>query len=157
MAGQRVTYRPHILIVGDDVDLTSFLAEGLLLAGFWTSVVASSVQALELFRLRSFDLVLLDAALGGFGALELVRRLRGRAAGATDGQARTDVPLVVVAADVTETAPEAAIAAGVDEVIVAPLALETLAPRLHALVGAWRAAHPDRPWADQAALAGGGG
>ena len=75
--------RPHVLIVSADPDLTAFLGEGLIYAGFWTSVIADAFQALEVFRMRSFDIILLDAALGGIGALEFVQRLRGRdAAGA---------------------------------------------------------------------------
>ena len=61
--------RPHVLIVSDDPELTAFLGEGLVYAGFWTSAIASAVQALEVFRLRSFDVLVLDAALGGIGAI----------------------------------------------------------------------------------------
>ena len=157
MAERRTTYRPHLLIVSDDPDLAEFLAEGLLLAGFWTSVVASPFQALEVFRLRSFDLVLLDAALGGFGALELLRRLRGRSDRAAGAQPRTDIPLLLVAADPGEVDPEEASRLGADGVLVAPLELEELAPRLSTVVATWRRAHPGRPWADEAALARGGG
>src|SRR5919112_1711088 len=63
--------RPHVLIVSDDSELTTFLGEGLVYAGFWTSIIANGVQALEVFRLRSFDVMLLDAALSGIGALDL--------------------------------------------------------------------------------------
>src|SRR5215204_5867380 len=57
--------RPHILIVSDDTGLSSFLGEGLMIAGFWTSTVASALQAIEVFRLRTFDLIIVDAALDG--------------------------------------------------------------------------------------------
>ena len=89
--------RPHILIVSDDRDLSEFLAEGLVYAGFWTSVIAEAMQALEVFRLRSFDALLLDASLGGIGARELLRRLRGRSDRAT-ATARTYIPILVLAA-----------------------------------------------------------
>ena len=68
--------RPHVLIVSDDLDLSQFLRDGLTIAGFWTSVVASALQTLELFRLRTFDLMLLDALLEGLGFEELLQRLR---------------------------------------------------------------------------------
>jgi len=152
---RRAAYRPHLLVVSDDPDLAEFLAGGLLLAGFWTSVVASPFQALEVFRLRSFDLVVLDAALGGFGAIELLRRLRGRSGRAAGGAPRTDIPVLLVAADAAEI-DAAAAAAGADGLLVAPLDLEELAPRLLEVVHDWRRAHPDRPWADEAALAGKG-
>ena len=143
--------RPHVLIVSDDPELSSFLGEGLVYAGFWTSAIASAVQALEVFRLRSFDVMVLDAALGGIGALELLRRLRGRSDRATTIE-RTDIPILVIAASSSELDTDMAERAGADGVILAPIELEQLAVALRGAVTAWRAAHPDREWADDAAL-----
>jgi two-component system, OmpR family, phosphate regulon response regulator PhoB len=143
--------RPHVLIVSDDPELASFLSEGLVYAGFWTSAIASAVQALEVFRLRSFDVMLLDAALGGIGALELLRRLRGRSDRATATE-RTDIPILVIAATSSELDPDMAESAGADGVILAPIELDQLAIDLGRAVTTWRALHPDRKWADEAAL-----
>src|ERR687893_1617427 len=114
--------RPHVLIVSDDPELTAFLGEGLVYAGFWTSAIASAVQAMEVFRLRSFDVMVLDAALGGIGALELLRRLRGRSDRATATE-RTDIPILVIAATETELDPFEDERAQPDHVIVAPIEL----------------------------------
>jgi two-component system phosphate regulon response regulator PhoB len=143
--------RPHVLIVSDDPELTGFLGEGLIYAGFWTSTIASAVQALEVFRLRSFDAMVLDAALGGMGAIELLRRLRGRSDRATTAE-RADIPILVIAASSDEMDPVLAEQAGAEGVIVAPIELEHLAVDLERAVSAWRALHPDRKWADEAAL-----
>jgi two-component system, OmpR family, phosphate regulon response regulator PhoB len=143
--------RPHVLIVSDDPELTGFLGEGLIYAGFWTSTIASAVQALEVFRLRSFDVMVLDAALGGMGAIELLRRLRGRSDRATTTE-RADIPILVIAASSDEMDPVLAEQAGAEGVIVAPIELEQLAGDLQRAVSAWRALHPDRKWADEAAL-----
>jgi DNA-binding response OmpR family regulator len=139
------------LIVSDDRDLTDFLGEGLVYAGFWTSTIASALQALEVFRMRSFDVMVLDAALGGIGAVELLRRLRGRSDRATT-QERTDIPILVIAASNTELEPDAAEGAGADDLIQAPIELEVLAARIGRSVADWRAMHPGRRWADDAAL-----
>jgi CheY-like chemotaxis protein len=143
--------RPHVLIVSDDPELVAFLGEGLVYAGFWTSAIANAVQALEVFRLRTFDVMLLDAALGGIGALELLRRLRGRSDRATSTE-RTDIPILVIAASSSELDPNMAQCAGADDFILAPIELEQLAVDLERAVTAWRASHPDRAWADAAAL-----
>jgi len=143
--------RPHVLIVSDDPELTAFLGEGLVYAGLWTSAIASAVQALEVFRLRSFDVMLLDAALGGVGAIELLRRLRGRSDRATTIE-RTDIPILLIAASSDEIDPVLAKQTGADGVILAPIELEQLATSLGSAVTAWRALHPDRKWADEAAL-----
>ena len=143
--------RPHVLIVSADSDLTAFLGEGLIYAGFWTSVIADALQALEVFRLRSFDIILLDAALGGIGALEFVQRLRGRSDRAT-AEVRSDIPLVLIAADASEV--PAGIQHGDDPAatLLAPIELPEIAAALMQAVVAWRALHPHRPWADAAAL-----
>jgi len=141
--------RPHLLIVSDDPDLASFLSEGLMLAGFWTSVVASALQTLEVCRLRGFDLLLVDAGLAGLGPAELIHRLRARALEAGRARVGCDVPMMVVAGDAAGVPP--ALVAAADGVLRPPLDIEDLAPRLLAAVTAWRSDHPDRPWADTAA------
>src|SRR5215216_2195041 len=143
--------RPHVLIVSDDPELTAFLGEGLVYAGFWTSAIASAVQALEVFRLRSFDVMVLDAALGGMGAIELLRRLRGRSDRATAAE-RTDIPILIIAASHDELDPVLAEKVGADRVVLAPIELEQLAAAIGGVVTTWRALHPDREWADEAAL-----
>lgn len=147
--------RPHVLIVSDDLGLRLFLGEGLLLAGFWTSAISSALQVLEVFRLRSFDLVLVDAGLAGIGGIELVRRLRGRSGRAA--ACRTDVPILLVTDDPATLDPAVAHEAGADGVVASPIELADLAPMLSGVVREWRAAHPGRPFADAAALDSGRG
>ena len=143
--------RPHVLIVSADPDLTAFLGEGLIYAGFWTSVIADAFQALEVFRLRSFDIILLDAGLGGIGALEFVQRLRGRSDRAS-GDLRSDIPLVLIAADSSEVPPEIQQNGDPAATLLAPVELPEIASTLLDAVTTWRRSHPDRAWADAAAL-----
>ena len=151
--GPRATarQRPHVLVVTDDPGLKEFLAEGLVVGGFWLSTVGSAIQTLEVFRLRSFDLVLVDAALGGIGAVELVRRLRGRSDRAAGQAPRTDVPILFVAASTAEIDAERVQAVGADGILLAPLELADVIATLFAVIATWRAAHPDRPYADEVA------
>lgn len=142
--------RPHVLIVSDDPDLSRFLGEGLIYAGLWTSVIASTVQVMEVFRLRSFDAMVIDAALGGIGAAELVRRLRGRS-DRGGAEARTNVPILIVASAAEEIDPHLP-ADEIFAVLTAPIEIEPLASRIATAVARWRAANPGRPWADEAAL-----
>lgn len=146
--------RPHVLIISADLDLTGFLAEGLIYAGFWTSVIADALQALEVFRLRTFDIILLDAALGGIGAAEFVQRLRGRSDRAPAGP-RSDIPLVVIAASADEIPPQLRQGNDPAAILLAPLELPEIATVLLQSVLAWKATHPGRPWADAAAYGDG--
>lgn len=141
--------RPHLLIVSDDTDLAQFLGEGLVIAGFWTSTVASALQCLEVFRLRTFDLMIIDPLLGGLGAVELVARLRSPES--DHGRPRSDIPIIAIAGSHDEIALMTPVAHHLDDVVRAPIEIEDLALHLLGVVRAWREVHPDRPWADVAA------
>ena len=143
-------HRPHILIVSDDLDLSQFLQDGLTIAGFWTSTVANALQTLELFRLRTFDLLLIDALLEGLGAEELVRRLR---TSSNPGGIRADIPIFLIAGSIDEVSAEDAIQMGADGVQYPPIEIAEFALHLFGEVRSWRAKHPDRLWADELAQA----
>jgi DNA-binding response OmpR family regulator len=152
---QRVE-RPHVLFVTDDEDLREFLSEGLVIAGFWVSTVASALQTLEVFRLRTFDLAIVDLAISGMTATELIKRLRTESPNSAQSQARTDIPLLALADNPNQPEVAEAFRAGADDVLVPPLELDQLASHLHDVVRLWRSAHPDRPYADEVAKASGG-
>jgi CheY-like chemotaxis protein len=95
--------------------------------------------------------MVLDAALGGIGAIELLRRLRGRSDRAPTAE-RADIPILIIAASRDELDPAVAEQVGADGVILAPIELEQLAADLGHAVTRWRTQHPDRKWADEAAL-----
>lgn len=148
MSASSALHRPHVLIVSDDTDLSGFLAEGLVYGGFWTSTIASGIQTLEVFRLRTFDLAMVDAGLRDLNASEVIRRLRGYSNRAAGQAGRTDIPIVVIAASDTEAEAIATVSDVIDGLVVAPIDLEDLVPALHRIVEEWRAAHPGREWAD---------
>ena len=141
--------RPHILIVSDDQNLSQFLGDGLMIAGFWVSIVASSLQTLELFRLRTFDLMLVDVMLEGMGADELVQRLRAQ--DAENETPRTDIPILAIAGDAEELKRTDIESIAADAIILPPIEIEQLALDMFSRIGQWRAEHPDRLWADQLA------
>ena len=67
----------RILIVEDEPDIQELLSAYLQQAGYQTNLAGDGVEALELFRSASFDLVLLDIMLpkiDGFGVCELIRQ-----------------------------------------------------------------------------------
>lgn len=142
--------RPHVLIVTDDQGLSGFLDEGLMMGGFWTSVIGHGIQVLEVFRLRRFDLVVVDRDLGNFDAIELIRRLRGASSGSEPGEIRTTAPIIVMASADPGITPEEQEKLGISAILEAPVELEDVAQELHRLFAEWREAHPDEPLADEA-------
>lgn len=144
--------RPHVLVVTDDPGLAAFLEEGLPLGGFWMSLIASGLQALEVFRLRQFDLVLIDLDLESFRAVELIRRLRGLSDRVADAAPRTLAPIVTItsAGDLDE---DERAQLGVADRMQAPIDIEDVVRRLHETFAAWRQANPDAVLADAASAA----
>ncbi len=144
--------RPHVLIVSDDPDLAEFLAEGLPLGGFWASVIASGLQALEVFRLRQFDLVVVDAGMRSFDALEFLRRLRGVSSHDPKGESRTSAPAVLIVDTLTDPLRQLPLHLGVATTLRPPLELDEVVRTLHHVFDTWRRDYPDTPLADSAAL-----
>ncbi|MBG6082200.1 hybrid sensor histidine kinase/response regulator [Rubrivivax gelatinosus] len=76
-AGERPAERPlHVLVVDDQFDVASSLADMLRLEGHDVEVANNGVQALNLARGRRPDLVLLDLGMPGMDGFEVARRLR---------------------------------------------------------------------------------
>lgn len=140
--------RPHVLIISDDPSLATFLNEGLPMGGFWTTVIASGLQVLEVFRLRQFDTIALDYELRSFDAIELVRRLRGQSTRANVGTSRTTAPIVLISEHAITIDPELMNQLGISRTLSAPLDLEELAPELHQVFEDWQEAYPAIPLSD---------
>lgn len=140
-----------MLIISDDLSLSTFLEEGLPLGGFWTSVIASGLQALEVFRLRQFDLVLIDWSLQSFGAMEFIKRLRGVSTRTTTSEPRTQAPVVIVSEQPVEVPAEDRESLGISRLLHAPLELDDVVRDLHEVFEEWRQAFPDAPLSDSPA------
>jgi DNA-binding response OmpR family regulator len=65
----------RVLLVDDEEQLVSTLAERLLLRGIQARWVTSSLAALELVETETFDLAILDVKIPKINGLELKKRL----------------------------------------------------------------------------------
>lgn len=132
--GTNASDYPEVLLVSADLGLTRFLSEGLLPEGFWTSAVRSGLQALEVFRLRTFDIVLVDAALSDLPVDALIARLRqSHDASGKEVRQSGSVPIVLIAGMAQELEPYDLGAIGPADVFVAPFELSDLVVRLRDL------------------------
>ncbi len=141
--------RPHVLIITDEPSLATFLGEGLLLGGFWTSVVSHGLQVLEVFRLRQFDLIVLDFELGNFDAMELLHRLRGTSSRDAEKSPRATAPVILMSSDQAALDQTRQESLGISAILQAPVELEDVVRTLHSAFEAWRQDHPDAPLADE--------
>ena len=119
--------------------------------GFWTTVIASGLQALEVFRLRQFDLIVIDWELQSFGALELLKRLRGLSTRTSTSEPRTTAPVVLISEQLADVPPEDIERLGIKRLLSAPLELDEVARELHSVFEEWRSAYPDVPLSDEPA------
>ena len=67
---------PRILIVDDEDDVRTFLAQILSEDGYYITAVATARQALAAIRNREFELVVLDFSLPDGDGLEITRQIR---------------------------------------------------------------------------------
>jgi len=66
----------RVLVVDDEAELVSALAERLNMRGIETEYVTHGKEALQRVRQQSFDLAVLDMKMPGLAGLELKERLR---------------------------------------------------------------------------------
>ena len=65
-----------ILLVEDEPSISSFIEEGLASEGYGVTICESGEEALSLFHVAHFDLVILDWMLPGISGIEVCRDIR---------------------------------------------------------------------------------
>jgi two-component system OmpR family response regulator len=120
------TLRPHnILLVDDDVVLSSNIADELQQQGYSATRVLDSEQALEAVQTQSYDLIIADRVMPGMDGLSLIKRLRD------DGN---HVPVLVLSSLSAVDERVRGLKAGGDDYLVKPFAFDELIARVEALL-----------------------
>ncbi|MCH9671051.1 MAG: response regulator transcription factor [Gammaproteobacteria bacterium] len=104
--------------------------------GYTLYYAPDGVTGLHLAVTQEYDAVILDLMLPGIDGLDVCRRLRG--------DARSDMPLLMLTARDTLDDKVAGLDAGADDYLVKPFAMEELEARLRALIRRRRGqVHPE--------------
>ena len=114
----------QILIVEDDPDIQELLCAYLRDAGYAPSAAGDGVEALNLFRTRSFDLVLLDLMLpkiDGFAVCELIRR-------------QSQVPILMLTALDGEEQQLRGFAMDIDDYVTKPFSMPVLLEKIRVIL-----------------------
>jgi two-component system response regulator RegX3 len=115
----------RILVVEDDPLTADGVAFGLRNEGFEVDVAEDGAAALELARVGSPDLVVLDLGLpGGISGTEVCRQLRGD----------SGMPILMLTGRGTEVDVVLGLERGADDYMTKPFSLVELVARVHALV-----------------------
>jgi two-component system OmpR family response regulator len=114
----------HILVVDDDRDIRSSLAEYLRLRGFRVSVAAGGKEMDRLLSTARPDLIVLDVMLPGEDGLSICRRL----------QESSQVPIILLTA-LTESADRiVGLELGADDYLTKPFDPRELAARIRSVL-----------------------
>ncbi len=116
--------RPRLLIVDDDAELCSMLAEYLGPEGFVTEAVGSGPAALDRLARGSIDLVVLDVMLPELSGFEVLRRVR----------AMNWVPVIMLTARGEEVDRVVGLEMGADDYLAKPFSPRELVARVRAVL-----------------------
>ncbi len=116
----------RVLIIEDDLDIAGNLYKFLEGRGNVVDLARDGVTGMHLAVSGDFDAIVLDLGLPGVDGLGLCRKLRG--------EARQDVPVLILTARDLLDDKLAAFECGADDYLVKPFALREVEARLNALV-----------------------
>lgn len=89
-------------------------------AGATMTGAESGEAGLALIDSHAFEMVLLDLRMPGMDGFETLRHIRAR------GDAKANLPVIVVTADTAVDLRDRCLAAGADEVLFKPVAMDSL-------------------------------
>jgi DNA-binding response OmpR family regulator len=115
----------HILVVEDEPQMRSMLADNLEFEGYRVTAVTSGEEALQAVAARHYALMLLDVMLPGISGFELCQQLRARS---------LHMPIVVLTARTHEQDRIRGLDLGADDYVSKPFSVRELLARVRALV-----------------------
>ena len=116
----------RILVVDDEVDICTNLADILSDIGYTVDVAHDGESALKLVRARFYDIALMDLKMPGMDGLTLYREIKALRAGTV---------AIIVSAYAASTTAETALAAGAWQVLAKPVDLPKLMGLVDTAVG----------------------
>jgi CheY-like chemotaxis protein len=110
----------NILFIEDDPMNRRVVKDMLDVAGATMAEAGLAEEGLARIEYESFDVVLMDLRMPGMDGMEAIRRIRAR------GDAKAELPIIVVTADSGTDLREQCLEAGADDVLFKPVAMDAL-------------------------------
>lgn len=114
----------HILVVDDEEQICTLLANLFISEGYKVSVARNSSETATVLAEAQIDLITLDLNLGGEDGLALARELR----------ASRDVPIIMISAKSDEIDRVVGLELGADDYITKPFSLREVLARVRAVL-----------------------
>lgn len=124
-----------ILIVEDEPDLASIVADFVRAAGYQAQIIDDGAVALESIRTRTPDLLVLDIQLPGLDGISLCRAVR----------AFSDLPIIMLTSRVQEIDRLLGLEVGADDYVCKPFSPKELVARVRAILRRAGQASGDAP------------
>jgi two-component system chemotaxis response regulator CheY len=114
-----------VLVADDSKTMRKIISRSLEAVGVSSiTEAADGLQAVDLFKLNPFDLVLTDWNMPGKTGLEVIREIRAK---------NGTVPIIMITTEAEKSRVMEAIQAGVTDYLVKPFAADTLREKLDKL------------------------
>jgi CheY-like chemotaxis protein len=110
----------NVLFIEDDPMNRRVVADMLDVAGAAMTEAESAEIGLQLIEENDFDMALVDLRMPGMDGITAIERIRARA------DAKAKLPIIVVTADTAIDLRERCLAAGANEVLFKPVAMDAL-------------------------------
>ena len=110
----------NVLFIEDDRMNRRVVRDMLDVAGATMAEAESAEAGLAALDARTFDMLLVDLRMPGMDGITAIEHIRAR------GDAKANVPIIVITADTALDLRERCIAAGADEVLFKPVAMDAL-------------------------------
>ena len=109
-----------VLFIEDDPMNRRVVKDMLDVAGAEMTEAEDGPTGLQLIEAQDFQIVLVDLRMPGMDGITAIREIRARA------DAKSNVPVIVVTADTAPDLRDRCVAAGADEVLFKPVAMDAL-------------------------------
>lgn len=110
----------RVLFVEDDAMNRRVVRDMLGVAGLDMSEAPEAETGLRMIGENDYDLILMDLRMPGMDGLSAIRNIRAR------GDRKGTLPIIVVTADMAVNIRENCLAAGANDVILKPVAMDLL-------------------------------
>ena len=110
----------NVLFIEDDRMNRRVVKDMLDVAGATMAEAESAEEGLQTLDEQDFDMLLVDLRMPGMDGITAIKHIRAR------GDAKGNVPIIVITADTALDLRERCLQAGADEVLFKPVAMDAL-------------------------------
>lgn len=115
-----------VLLVDDEEEFVTTLAERLEMREFDPSIATSGDQALSMVQDKAFDLIVLDLMMPGIGGLEVMKQIKS---------ANPEMPIILLTGQGSTKEGMEGMNQGAFDFLMKPLDIEELISQIHEALG----------------------